>query len=287
MSSGLASSSSAASLRGLLHQVDGRQVYGQASGLQRSRAAGPSAGANQIGVAVDELDVLDRDTELLAGQHGPGSGVTLTVGRGPRRHHRGAVRFDLDRPVLAQRPSAVGDLDVGRQADAQLPGPACRSAPLLLGPQAAVVRGLEDEIQGPLVVADVVGRADRCGEGKGVPRDEVAPPDLGGVHPDLGGEQVHGPLDGGAGFGPARAPIGHHRSGVGHDRGRVELDLRDVVHARRHDPGHVRQHRADGGIGSRVLQHGEAVGEHLAVAGATDLDILDLSPAVTQAQHAL
>jgi hypothetical protein len=55
--------------------------------------------------------------------------------------------------------------------------------------------------------------------------------DLGGVHADLGGEEVHGPLDGRGGLGPAGAAVGDGGRGVGDHRPGVELDVGDVVHA--------------------------------------------------------
>ena len=62
----------------------------------------PAAARDQVGVAVLDGDLLDRDAELLAGEHRPGRRVALPVRRGAGEHGGRAVRVHLDRGVLAR-----------------------------------------------------------------------------------------------------------------------------------------------------------------------------------------
>ncbi len=119
-------------LRGLLHHLLGGLVDGHPAGLERLGPEGAHAPGHQVGVAVDDLDVLDRDAQLVGHQHRPGRHVALAVRRGAGADPGPAVGQDLDRAELAAR-DAVGDLDVARQADAELAGVArLAPAPLLL-----------------------------------------------------------------------------------------------------------------------------------------------------------
>ena len=170
--------------------------------------------------------------------------------------------------------------------------PSCTTSPAsrrrgLLGPQVLVARVLQREVEGALVVADVVGGAGLPREREGVGADQVRPPHLGRIHPDLGREEVHGPLDGGGGLGAPGAPVGDGGRGVGGHRPAVELDLGDVVGALRHHPREVREDRPHLGVGAAVLEDREAVGLDGAVATAADLDRLLLGPPVAEADHVL
>ena len=108
-----------------------------------------------------------------------------------------------------------------------------------------------------------------------------------GSMPDLGREQVHRALDGGRRLGPACAAVGHHRHGVRHHAAGDALGLGDVVRAREHHPGEERQDARDAGVGTGVLHHLQAVGQHLAVTRAADGHVLHLAPPVAEAEHAL
>ncbi len=156
----------------------------------------------------------DRGDDL-AGQ------VDLDVGRFP---HRGAPAF-ADRADPFRRRDAA-DLDVGRQADAEelaarlgfgLPG---RHVLVADGRQRLVHRRLViARVDEDLLAVDGGPEPGRVVIGELVGRDEVPAPDLGRVHPDLGGEQVHRPLDDVGRLRPAGAAIGV-------DEGRVGVDAR-------------------------------------------------------------
>ena len=201
---------------------------------------------HEVGVAPDHVDLVHRDARVGRRDHRPRGDVTLPV-RGRARVHGGpAVLPQLDAGVLVHLGSAAGDLDVHAHADAELLGVAARPPDRLLGAQVGVAGGLERLVEGGLVVADVVRLPD--GGGVGLPElgDQVLPSHVDRVHADLGREEVHGPLDGGAGLGPARTAVGDDRRGVRDHGRRVALDLRDGVDARGHGPRHEgREHRAD------------------------------------------
>ena len=152
---------------------------------------------------------------------------------------------DLDRRRLVAR-NAVGDLDVDADADAEQVAVAGLPPAPLLGSQLVVAGGGEHSVEGPDVVADVVGLPDRRGVRIAERGDQVEPADLGRVASELGGEQVDRPLDRGRRLGAAGAAEGDDRRGVGDDRTGAALDVGDVVHARRHRAGHERpEHRPD------------------------------------------
>ena len=96
----------------------GRLVHRRAAELQRARAAGAAAAADEVGVAVDEPDPVDRDAGLVADDHRERRLVALAVGGRAGAHRRRAVVVDLDGAELAGA-AAGGDLDVGGDADAE------------------------------------------------------------------------------------------------------------------------------------------------------------------------
>ena len=108
-------------LLGHLHQLARRLVDGHAAGLQAARAHRARAARDEVGVAVLDGDLLDRDVEVLAREHRPGRRVPLPVRGGAGEHGDRAVGVHLDRGALLERPAA-GDLDEHRRRR-------CRSAP--------------------------------------------------------------------------------------------------------------------------------------------------------------
>ena len=78
---------------------------------------GPLAPGHGEGVGVDDGDLAGVDPEPVRDQLGEG-GLVALAGRGDAgAGGHPAVRGDLHRPVLGREP---GDLDVHRQADAEL-----------------------------------------------------------------------------------------------------------------------------------------------------------------------
>ncbi len=101
----------------------------------------------------------------------------------------------------------------------------------LLGPELLVVEHLQEPVERLGVVAAVVGHRHLGLERSRELRDEVLPPDLGGVHLEGGRRRVDHPLEHVAGLGPPGAPVRVHRGGVGEDARDLALDGADRVDA--------------------------------------------------------
>ena len=158
-------------------------------------------------------------------------------------HAGAAVVVDLHRAVLDVQADGRGDLDVGRQTDAELLGVALLAPLRLLLAQILVARRLQHGIERLLVLAAVVIAARGGRERELVGLEEVHAPDLRGVHPDLGGGHVEHALDELRGLRPPGAAIRADGGVVRQHAHGLEAHLRDVVHAHRH---HLREHRQDG-----------------------------------------
>ena len=107
-------------LLGPVEHLVRRDVDRAARGLQRARAHRAGAARHRVGVGVDERDLVHRDAEHLAGEHGERGVVALAVHAGAGEHAGRAVVVDLDRAELDVQADRRGDLDVGRHADAEL-----------------------------------------------------------------------------------------------------------------------------------------------------------------------
>ena len=276
-------------LPGERHQLLGGLLDRGAALLQAARTERAHAVRHEVGVAVLHGDPLDRDAGLVAGQHRPGGGVPLAVRRGAGQDGGGAVRVDLDVGDLVGSTfhRDAGDLDVHRQADAQLGGVAAGAPVGLLSAQRVVARGGQHPVERSGVVAGVVDRTGRGGVRLGERGEQVASPDLGRVEAGLGSEQVECALDGVCRLRAAGTAVRRDRRGVGDHAAGPRLDPRDVVDGRRHQAGEHGQQPAEPGVGTAVLQDLEAVGEHGAVPPAADRDGVDLGPPVGHRDHVL
>ena len=185
---------------------------------------GEAAGAHEIGVAVDDIDLLDRHARGVGRDHRPGRVMPLAVRRGPAAHEEPAVLAHLDGAELGAR-HARRDLDVRGDADAEDDRVPVAPAARLLGAQLVVAGCLQGALERLPVVADVVARADAGRVRLGEAGDEVAPPHLGGVHPDLGGEAVDHALDGDRRLRAAGSAERRGRHGVGDHRDAAEADV--------------------------------------------------------------
>ncbi len=201
---------------------------------ERSRAVGVHAVGSPAGVAVDHVDVLDRDAEDAAGDLAPGRLMALAVRRGAGDQLDLARREQPDRAVLpaagrvlqsaqGSRRSQAAHLGEGRDADAQLDGIAGLATRLLLGAQLVDAEQLERPCRGRLVVAGVVGESGDRRVRELVVLDPVAGPQLHRVHAELGGQLVDHALDRERRLGPSRTADGVGRGGVGEHAGAAEL----------------------------------------------------------------
>ena len=271
---------------GLFDDVHRCLIDRGAPDLQRTRAHGAGAARHDVGVAVDNFNVLDRNSELLGDEHRPRRHVPLSVRRGSRAHDHLAVRSNFNGAKLTVGQS-VRNLHVARQTDAELAHVARSAPPGLLGPQLVVARHFESQVERAVIVADVVERLDRCRVGKVVLANQIAAAQLRGVHFDFACEHVHDPLDGGRGLGTPGPAVGRGRRRIGDDRDARAFGLRYLVRSRGHDPGHERKHRTEPRVGTTVLQHFNAIRLYDALTGPANSHVLNLGAAVAQSEHAL
>ena len=192
------------------------------------------------GVAVDDVDVLDRDAEAVGDDLRERRLVALAVAvrAGEHRHAAGRMHAHfarLEQPGAraerardVRRRDAAG-LDVRRVADAaQL---AALRGLRLARRETGDVGQLHRLVQRRVVVAGVVEQRDRRLVREGA--DEVAPADLVLVDVQLARRGLDQALDDVGRLGPARAAIRVDRRGVGEHRGHFAVDRRRRVLARR------------------------------------------------------
>ena len=174
---------------------------------------------DDLGVAVEDLDVLERHAEAVGDDLAERRLVALAVRARAGDHLDLAGRQHPDGRVLpaagavvqrAQHPRRreAAHLGEGRDADAELDPVTALTPLLLLGPQRVVPEHLLGLGRGRLVVAGVVGHARDRGERELLVLDPVHLADLERVLADLGGELVHEALDGVRRLGTPGAPVG-------------------------------------------------------------------------------
>ena len=192
-------------LTGQVHQLLGGVSHCRAGDLDGPGSSRGGARRDHLGVSVENLDRIQRHSQTVGHDHRPGGVVAGPDRRGAGGGQHGAVAAESHLAVLA--PAEAGDLHVGGYADAHLDRVSGLAASLLFGPEARIIGGGKRTVQGALVVATVHGGAGGGGVREGIGRQQVGPPHLGGIHADLGGEEVHGALDGGGGLGAAGPPV--------------------------------------------------------------------------------
>ncbi len=251
------------------------------------------------GVAVQHLDVLERDAELVGDDLAPRRLVALAVRRGAGDHldlaggqhpdgrrlpAAGTERQRAEHP----RGGQAAHLGEGGEADAQLDRVVRLAAALLLGPQFVVADQLQRLLGGHLVVAAVVLEAGDRRERELLRLDPVLAAQLQRVHAQFERELVHDPLDGERGLGPAGAAVGVGGHLVGEDPVALEAVGRELVDRREHERAQRRHARGDQPqVGAHVGQqpHLEALDVALAVGG--DVDVLDLVAPVVRGHQRL
>src|SRR5205814_649721 len=154
------------------------------------------------GVALHVANVVERDAEPLVHELGEHGGVSLAVGMRPAE--------DGERPagIEAQLHALVEDaaeLDVvAHRAAAQL---AVLLRGLLSRRKAVPITELDALVHLPLEFAAVVIPQRRCRIGKFARRNEVAAPDLGGIHADDPRRVLDEPLNEISRLGPSGTAI--------------------------------------------------------------------------------
>ena len=262
-------------------------VHGRPAELQRPRGERADADRDQVGVAVDHRHLVHRDAQFVLHEHGPRGVVALAVRGTAGVDGRGAVVVDGEAGGLPRLRVNGGDLDVGREPDADLDRVIAFPPLGLLRAQAVITGRLQHRGERVGVPAGVVFGAAGRRERELVRRHDVQPAHLGRVHPDFGGEQVDGALDGRRGLRPAGAAIGGDRRGVGDGHPEGGLHPGDVVDAGRHQAREGGQEPAHPRVGATVLHDVDPVGEDPAVPVPADRQRVHLVPAVRHRHHVL
>ena len=208
------------------------------------RAAGMGAAADRddIGVALDQVDAIERHAEPFRDALREAGAMALAARQRADRHVDAAFRRDRHLAPLARRPG--GELDViGERDAAALAAARGRRAPLR---EAVPVRARERRVHDPRVVPAVVGDAQRVGVGQRVGADQVAPPQRDAVEAAARGRALDQPLDHEHRLGPAGAAIGIGGRRVAGHRAGADMRRRDAIDAREHRHRLGQRHERDG-----------------------------------------
>ena len=163
----------------LVERLDQRR----AADRQRARAVGSHAERNARGVAMHDVDILDRHAEPLGHKLREGGLVTLAVAVGAGENGDAAGRIDPHRRYFIEpgpraeraghrRRRHAARLDIARHAEAAQLALTARCGAALL--EAGIVGVFERHIERGEIVAAVIGERDRRLVGIGGRGDEVA-----------------------------------------------------------------------------------------------------------------
>ncbi len=221
---------------------------------QRAAGEGAPAVRRIVGVAVDHLDLLRRDADLVGDDLRQRGAEALAVrrradarfhaaGRIDADDHRFPARHDLGAARREGRAAVAGALGESRKADAEM-------APLrarldLPRAERRHVDRLHRHFQRLLIARLVEHQAGRGRIREFV--DQVAAADVDRVEPEGGGRLVHGALEREGQYRARHAAIGRHGAGVGDDAARAAGIGAEVVWAWHFRHGHQRLDPAGGG----------------------------------------
>ena len=117
-------------------------------------------------------------------------------------------------------------------------------------------------------------------------RNQIDATYFGGVFADFCGKEIYRAFDRCCGFGSTRATICDDWHRIGDNRSRAALHFLDVVNALRHWASHGRgEHSANVNPASRILNCIQLICSNAAGSSATNRDVLQLRPTVTQTDH--
>ena len=283
----------------LLDDLVGGVHDGDAADHERARAVGVQALVRDLGVAVQHLDVLERDAEPVGDDLAERRLVALPVRAGAGQHldlaggqHPDGRRLPAAADVAerAQHPGRREPAHLGERGDAQpeLDGVTAVPALLLLGAQRVVAEQLLGLLGGRLVVAGVVLQPGDRGERELLVLDPVLLAHLERVAAQLGGELVHHPLDAEGGLGPAGAAVGVGPGLVGEHVRAGEPVRRELVDGVEHERAQDRHARGDQAqVGAHVGQQVDLEAGDRAVLGGGQGEPLDLVAPVVRGQDRL
>ena len=232
---------------------DDRARLGDRPSRPRARARSPPDGERSApvrvhallrdrGVAVQYLDVVDADAELVGDDLRPRRLVALAVRRRAGHDLHRAERLEADRRAV---PAADGIADraedarrreaahlvVRREADADLLRVAARAA---RRPGPFLIASRSSSSSGRVERRVVVARVDRQARRHRVREllDEVLAAKLDRIHPELGRQSVHRPLEDVGRLGPPGSAVRVGRRRVREDAGERDAVVRDRRTAR-------------------------------------------------------
>ena len=249
----------------------GRHQNGRAGNDHGARAKSACAIRHPAGVALDQLNAIERHTQGGGQQLRKGGDMGLAMAVRAAQHHQAAVgrHADFGRVKKARAGPKGARIAGWRHARAfyKVANPkAAQQAPLLRGlpplGKAGVVCQHQRLVKQAHKVAAVINRPQRCGVGHVLPADKVFAPQLKAVHAGLHSGRFHQPLEHKAGLGPPGAAVGVGGHGVGEHGVHLGKNGRDFVgarhHGRVHRGGHSRPHGGDISAQGGMREHAQA-----------------------------
>ena len=231
------------------HLVDGAGDRRHADGAG-TRAVGAHAELDLVGIAVDDIDLVDIDTKTLRDQLGEGGLVALAMAVRAGQHLDRAGRIDAHFRRFPQadagaeradrlRGSDAAGLNIAREADAaQL---ALLGALALALVEAFVVSHFQRLVERGGVIADIVVHDDRRLVREAL--DVILLAELRRIHAELARCHFHQPFDNEGRLRAPRPAIGIDGRGVGIDAIHLRIDRRDIVLAREQRRVEIGRHR--------------------------------------------
>ena len=202
---------------GLVDNLFRRPLQRRAADADRARAKGSFAVGHHVGVAIDDVDLIEVEAEQFRSDLAERRFVSLSVGVGTHRHGDAAIAFETNCGafLVCHRQWPAGDFDNASDAEAaQLSLFARSCAP---GFEAGAVGRLDCHVHDRLEVAGVVGK-DKAGVvGQGVARNQISPAQLDRVEPVVVGRCFDQPFDRVGRLGSASAAVCRCRAGMGVD----------------------------------------------------------------------
>ena len=236
---------------------------------------------------MDDLDALDRDAESVGDELREGRLVPLAMTVRAGQHRHAAGRVDADRSAFEQpragaeraddrRRGNAASLDISGDAEAaQFPPRRRIPTPRF---EALVIGCLQRELQCREVIAAVVLEGDRGLIRVGVLRDEIAPAQLGRIHPKLVGGKVDDALEQKGRLRAASAAIGVNRHRMGKDSLGLDIDRWGCVGAGEKGPVKICRDTGREGrqIGAHIGDRRHLQSEELRISVEGELDMGDM-----------
>ena len=184
-------------------------------------------------------DVVDIHAQFVRRNLREGGLLTLAVMADSGQHGHFARRFDLHRRTLPstggrgrRRPNAA-NLAVGADADTHQLALLARFG--LLGAQLFIIHGGQSFFEWRRVIARVIHQPGSGREWKLLTLDEISNANLGGVHLELVGQNIHHALDAVGGFWPPGAAIRIGGNAIGERADDVGTYVLSSIEARHHE----------------------------------------------------